>query len=89
MCQALQATFGRRQIPLPVDRPLALTPLFAEDRVKQAQWAAFIRKGRLAAPGLALSDLIPFLTTFLLPPVEAVTQGRLFEATWAPGGPWH
>lgn len=88
LSQALQATFARRQIPLPGDIPLALTPLFAEDRVKQAQWVAFLRKSRLAPPGLALSNLIPFLATFLLPPVEAITQGRLFEATWAPGGPW-
>jgi hypothetical protein len=44
--QALQATFGRRQTPLPTDVPFALTPLLAEDRVKQAQWAAFVRPYR-------------------------------------------
>lgn len=59
--QALQATFGRRQIPLPTDAPLALTPLFVEDRVKQAQWAAFLRKSRLAAPDLTLDHLSPLL----------------------------
>lgn len=88
LSQALQATFGRRRIPLPVDTPLALTPLFAEDRVKHAQWAAFIRKSRLVAPGLTLASVIPFLATFLLPPVQAATQGRMFDETWAPGGPW-
>jgi hypothetical protein len=86
--QALQATFKRRRIPLPMEVPLALTPVFAEDRVKQAQWAAFIRKSRLAASGLPLSSLIPLLAAFLLPPVQAAAQGRAFAATWAPGGPW-
>jgi hypothetical protein len=65
-----------------------LTPLFAEDRVKQAQRAAFVHKSRLVAPGLTLTSVIPFLATFLLPPVQAATQGRVFDATWAPGGPW-
>ena len=68
--------------------PLALTPVLAEDRVKQAQWAAFIRKSRLAAPGLTLTSLIPLLAAFLLPPVQAAAQGRAFAATWVPGGPW-
>jgi len=86
--QALQVTFDRRQSPLPTDVPLALTPTFAEDRVKQAQWAAFIRKSRLAAPGLTLSSLCPLLCAFLLPPVRAAAQGLAFPAAWPPGGPW-
>jgi len=85
---ALRATFDRRQIPLPTDVPLALTPLFAEDRVKEAQWTAFMRKSRLVAPGLTLSSLIPLLAAFLLPPVQAAALGRAFAAAWAPGGPW-
>jgi hypothetical protein len=87
--QALQATFDRRRIPLPADVPLALTPLFAEDRVKQTQWTAFIRKSRLAAPGLTLDSLIPLLRAFLLPPARAAAQGLAYPATWTPGGPWH
>lgn len=86
--QVLQAAFDRRRIPLLADVPLALTPLFAEDRVKQAQWAAFVRKSRLAEPGLILTNLIPLLAAFLLPPAQAAALGRTFAATWAPGGPW-
>jgi len=65
-----------------------LTPLFAEDRVKQTQWTAFIRKSRLAAPGLTLDSLIPILRAFLLPPAQAAAQGLAYPATWMPGGPW-
>jgi len=86
--QSLQATFNRRQTPLPADVPLALTPLFAEDRVKQTQWAAFIHKSRLQAPGLTLASLVPLLAAFLVPPVQAAAQGRAYAATWPPGGPW-
>ena len=88
LSQALRATFDRRRIPLPIEMPLALTPVFAEDRVKQAQWAAFVRKSRLAAPGLTLPSLIPLLAAFLLPPVWAAAQEQTFAATWVPGGPW-
>jgi hypothetical protein len=73
---------------LPADVPQALTPLFAEDRVKQTQWAAFLCKSRLAAPGLTLTSLIPLLRAFLLPPVQAADQGLAYPATWTPGGPW-
>lgn len=73
---------------MPADVPLALTPLFAEDQVKQTQWAAFIRKSRLAAPGLTLNSLIPLLRAFLLPPAQGAAQGLAYPATWTPGGPW-
>jgi len=86
--QALQATFDRRQSPVPTDTPLALTPFFATDRVKQTQWAAFLRKSRLPAPGLTLDSLIPILRAFLLPPAQAAAQGLAYPATWTPGGPW-
>ena len=88
LSQALRATFDRRRIPLPIEMPLALTPVFAEDRVKQVQWAAFVRKSRLAAPGSTLPSLIPLLATFLLPPVSATAQEQTFAAMWAPSRPW-
>jgi len=88
LSQALRATFSRRQIPLPADVPLALTPTFAEDAVKQMQWSAFIRKSRLAT-GASLASVIAFLRTFLLPPVHAAAQGVSYQASWSPGGPWH
>ncbi len=88
LSQALRATFGRRQVPLPVEAPLALTSVFSADHVKQMQWAAFLRKSRLAAPGLSLEELIVFLHGFLLPHAQAAAQGAPYPATWPAGGPW-
>jgi hypothetical protein len=50
--QAVQATFDRRQTPLPTVQPAGLSVAFATDAHKQAQWKAFLRKNRLPALGL-------------------------------------
>jgi hypothetical protein len=60
---AIAATFARRQTAIPTNRPDALTPAFAEDPLKQRQWAAFIADIDHAPRQLALvvDDLAPFL----------------------------
>ena len=65
---AIQSTFTRRDTPLPVVTPLALTAEFAEDSTKMAQWAAFIRKGKLLAnESLALSQIVPIIKKLIMP----------------------
>jgi len=50
---ALQATFSRRKTLLPADVPAGLSDEFAEDRLKQSQWTAFIRRTRFGKPVVA------------------------------------
>lgn len=45
--RAVEATFARRQLPVPNAVPSGLSDVFAQDAVKRAQWAAFLRKNRL------------------------------------------
>jgi len=40
--RAVAATFARRRTAIPTQLPDALTPAFAEDPLKQRQWAAFV-----------------------------------------------
>lgn len=63
LARAIAATFARRQTTVPTDRPDALTPAFAEDPLKQRQWAAFASDIDHAPRQLALvvDDLAPFL----------------------------
>lgn len=49
---ALRHTFARRETPLPEELPAGLLPTFASDPSKLAQWAGFVRKSKLPAPGL-------------------------------------
>ena len=61
LSQAIKATFDRRRTPLPKEPPLALTAEFSEDAAKQAQWKAFIRKGKLKTSKETLSEIIAVL----------------------------
>jgi len=86
--QALAATFKRRETPLPISPPLALTSVFSADPSKEAQWKAFLRKGRLEAGAKMLSEVVSEISEFLLPPAYAAAAGRSFEMKWSPPGPW-
>ncbi|MDH5192938.1 MAG: hypothetical protein OEW32_04570, partial [Nitrospira sp.] len=86
--QALQTTFVRRQTPFPVDIPTALTDRFVNDRLKQIQWKAFVRKGHLAAEQVSLSEVVELLRGFLMPPMRAAAKKESFHRHWPVGGPW-
>jgi hypothetical protein len=88
LSRAIQATFDRRKTPLPAEPPFALTAEFSEDAAKQAQWKAFIRKGKLKTREETLGEIIATLQDFLMPPTQAAPQGKAFELIWPPTGPW-
>ena len=52
LAAAVRATFNRRKFDVPKVVPAGLSDQFANDVVKQRQWAAFLRKSRLEAPDL-------------------------------------
>lgn len=52
LADAIAATFARRGTVVPAEMPLGLTDEFARDRVKRAQWRAFLGRNRLQAPAL-------------------------------------
>lgn len=54
--RAIEATFQRRQTPLPTNLPAGLSEAFAADATKQAQWKAFLKKNRL--PSLDFHDVV-------------------------------
>lgn len=51
--QAIEATFTRRQTPLPGTLPVGLSDSFANDGNKLLQWRAFLRRNQLDALDLA------------------------------------
>ncbi|GGE05453.1 nucleotidyl transferase AbiEii/AbiGii toxin family protein [Rhizobium leguminosarum bv. viciae] len=75
LARAIAATFDRRETPIPIDLPDALTDAFAKDQQKQRQWRAFI-EGVAHNPG-DLIDVIAQIATFLMP--HAVAAARLDE----------
>ena len=84
--QAIGATFDRRGTMLPEEAPFGLTDSFAQDRQKQTQWQAFVRKNRLEA--LNLNDVVKSLRDFLLPVIAAESADTDYPQHWPAGGPW-
>jgi Nucleotidyl transferase AbiEii toxin, Type IV TA system len=86
--QAVMATFRQRNTPLPTEAPLALTAIFFDGLVKQAQWKAFLRKGRFEDSTILLPDVVHEIAVFILPAVFAAAQNLPFTKTWKPGEEW-
>jgi predicted nucleotidyltransferase component of viral defense system len=75
LARAIAATFERRETEVPVDRPDALTPAFAEDEQKQRQWNAFLDNVALR-PG-SLPEVIEGVAGFIMPhAIAAAKLGR-------------
>ena len=87
LAEAVRATFARRETPVPDGAPLALTDEFALDVGKQAQWLAFVRRGRLGQEA-TLPEVVQSLRAFLLPVLEAARGDARLDQRWKPGGPW-
>ena len=82
---ATEATFVRRQTPIPKESPESLKPEFAQDAQKQLQWQAFLEKTRLFAGTGDFVAVVAALHDFLLPVLTALAQGREFNQVWKPG----
>jgi hypothetical protein len=88
LCAALRATFARRSSVLPRGLPVALTYEFGANPTKLTQWRAFCRKDTRTKTEVPLSEVVRFIGTFLLPPLQALAAEAAFDRSWSPGGPW-
>lgn len=64
---AIRATFNRRNVPLPEEVPVAFTPEFLEDGIKETQWRAFLRRSALSSFHLDLATVLAHLKNRLWP----------------------
>ena len=86
LCQAMQATFQRRETNFPAGIPVGLTEKFSRNEQKQVQWNAFVRRNALAE--LSLFEVTNFLADFLLPVARAAQEDSVFTKTWSAKGYW-
>jgi hypothetical protein len=86
---AIRSTFERRQTPVPVELPLALTETFALDATKGMQWAAFLARSGVVDTALSLPKVVSVIRSFLAPLLETVMSKSMDAGSWKkPGGPW-
>jgi hypothetical protein len=88
LTHAVAETSRLRRTEIPRETPIALTEEFIDQPGRQAQWKAFVRKGRLSSETDTLDNVIPTLREFLLPVLAAAAANKELNATWEPGGPW-
>jgi hypothetical protein len=84
LCQAIRATFDRRGTPLPDEIPFGLSDEFSQDRQKQSQWQAFLRKNALDE--MTLGQVVTGLREFLSPAMDAARRGTVLPSDWRAGG---
>lgn len=85
LAEAIAATFTRRNTPIPTETPDGLKPAFYEDRVKTAQWRAFIED--VAVDPGSLADVAAVLSDFLMPAARAAASLTGGGGDAADGGP--
>ena len=72
--EAILATFARRRIRIPHEMPVAFTPDFSEDNVKETQWQAFLRRSALESFHLSLRDVMRDLRDRLWPILDGCRE---------------
>lgn len=87
LATALARTFERRNTPLPVELPLALTSEFFAEAQKVRQWKAFLNRAGLAVE-VELAEVAAFIAGFVMPLIEPTRVGEKFSGRWLAGGPW-
>lgn len=88
LLDAVIKTFNRRKTDFPDGVPMSLSEMFARDRIKKEQWAAFLRRTN---PEMAQKDLqkaVAEVAVFLLPILESARLRGLFDKRWEPGEGW-
>ena len=87
LAQAIRETFRARQTTLP-QAPTAFSDSFANDREKQAQWTAFVRRIQVENVPTSFSDAVQDIKAFLQPVIQALIEEQPFSKHWSPGGSW-
>jgi len=87
LARAISETFHRRRTAFPT-APVAFSDTFAQDREKQAQWVAFIRRHHIGDSPTTLHEAVQLIAAFLQPAIHALSAGQPFSRHGPPGGPW-
>ena len=82
---AITRTFSRREMPLPVTVPVALTPEFAA--LKAATWAVFLRRNALTP--VEMTATLDGIRAFAWPVMGAAANAAEFTRNWTPEKGWY
>jgi len=86
--RAVRVSLKRRVLTSLWELPIAFTDEFAQDKDKNIQWGAFLRRIGKSSVALPLQQIVIKIRNFLLPVLQTLAAGTEFNESWPPGGPW-
>jgi hypothetical protein len=86
--RAVRVSLKRRMLTSLSELPIAFTDEFAQDRDKNIQWGAFLRRIGKSSLDMPLQQVVKKTRNFLLPVLQALRARTEFNEVWEPGGPW-
>jgi len=84
---AIQKTFENRKTEIPIESAI-FKDSFNYDRMKEAQWKAFVKKTKLDNAPETFVEAIAAVKAFIIPIIAALVDGKIFQKTWIAPGPW-
>ncbi|MCJ7586518.1 MAG: nucleotidyl transferase AbiEii/AbiGii toxin family protein [Candidatus Aminicenantes bacterium] len=86
--RAVLVSLKLRKLTSLSELPVAFTDEFAQDKDKNIQWGAFLRRIGKSSVALPLQQVVIKIRNFLLPVLQALNARTEFNEVWEPGGPW-
>jgi predicted nucleotidyltransferase component of viral defense system len=86
LTDAMKASFATRGTKVPPSLPEGLSDEFTIEH--ETMWKGFLRRIELHGSAPDLHNVVNKVRSFLLPPLEAVRDGKPFDLCWLPRGPW-
>jgi len=87
LAAVLTETFSARHTAIPLD-PVAFTEAFIQDKTKQTQWKAFLRKNRLVGDPDNFEEAVTAVSLFLKPVIDCLVNSKAVPVVWTAPGPW-
>lgn len=87
LASAIAETFAARHTAIPAD-PVAFTEAFIQDKTKQSQWKAFLRKNRMVGGPDTFEEAVAAVSLFLKPVLEGLVNDQSGPVIWKAPGPW-
>jgi hypothetical protein len=86
--KAIQTALMGKALGSLIEQPVTLTDGFAQDRDKNIQWVAFLRRIGKSPQGTPLTQAVEKIRRFLQPVLTSLKEQKEFDAYWPAGGPW-
>jgi hypothetical protein len=87
LATAITETFAARHTAIPPD-PVSFTQVFIQDRTKQSQWKAFLRKNRMVGDPDTFEEAVAAVSLFLKRVIDCLVNYKTTPAIWTAPGPW-